>query len=313
MPLPIIKYPYLPEGKQLLYVPADNVFMKAAQKQAQNYGCRKHSTGAVAVKDNTIIAEGGNAGTFVTVCPRVYKDYGTGQGYEFCKRYCDQEGHAEIMVCKYAINNSIYLQGADLYLYGHWWCCENCWDHMIKAGISNVYLMESSEKIFNYEFQSDDQIDPTPQFKVYISGPLTHLKNPDIKLLYDHIGELVESEGMTPHVPHLIKDPIKHVDITPEEVYQTDTQMVKDADLMICYVGEPSIGVGLEIEMANRYKTLVVLINEKDQNIVHLATGSPNIIEHLTFTDLDDVIEKLRTVLQKFKKTGSMQNISVKL
>ena len=40
-------------------------------------------------------------------------------------------------------------KGADLYLWGHWWCCESCWNVMISAGIRNVYLLENSEILFN--------------------------------------------------------------------------------------------------------------------------------------------------------------------
>lgn len=312
MPLPIIKYPYLPQGREILYVPGDNAFMLAAKEQAEQHGCRKHATGAVAVKEDEIIASGKNAGTAVSVCPRVYKDYGTGQGYQYCKNYCEQDGHAEVVLCNSAKADSIDLNGADLYLYGHWWCCENCWNHMITAGINNVYLMEGSDKLFNYDFQSEDEINPHPPIKVYISGPLTHLKNPDIKILYEEIGELAESEGMTAHVPHLFTDPIKHADVSPEDVYQIDQSHLADSDLVIAYVGEPSLGVGMEIEMANHHKALVILLSEVDQKVARIATGSPNIIDHLTFQDKDDALAKIKVALQKFKKAAITQNVSVK-
>ena len=47
--------------------------------------------------------------------------------------------------------NQDKLPGADLYLYGHWWCCEPCWNAMINAGIKNVYLLKKSEVLFNLE------------------------------------------------------------------------------------------------------------------------------------------------------------------
>ena len=39
--------------------------------------------------------------------------------------------------------------GADLYLFGHWWCCETCWNYMIKHKIKNVYLLNNAHNIFN--------------------------------------------------------------------------------------------------------------------------------------------------------------------
>ncbi len=79
------------------YVEASHPFMLAAKEQRDSAGCRKHATGAVIVKDGQIVARGANAGIYVTICPRVYKGYGTGQGYEYCKQYCAQDGHAEVM------------------------------------------------------------------------------------------------------------------------------------------------------------------------------------------------------------------------
>jgi hypothetical protein len=37
----------------------------------------------------------------------------------------------------------------DLYLWGHWWACKDCWGKMLEIPIHNVYLMEGSEVFFN--------------------------------------------------------------------------------------------------------------------------------------------------------------------
>ena len=103
--LNVIKYPYLPEGREYLYVPVDNEYMQEAKKAAEAHGCRKHATGAVAVKDGKIIARGNNAGVFVKICPRVYKDFKTGEGYQFCHNYCQTKGHAEVTLYNYAKAN----------------------------------------------------------------------------------------------------------------------------------------------------------------------------------------------------------------
>jgi deoxycytidylate deaminase len=313
MSLPLIQYPYLPEGREYLYVEEDNPFMQAAKEAAEQHGCRKHATSAVVVKDGKILYSGSNAGTFVSVCPRAYKGYPTGEGYHFCKNYCHQEGHSEVIICKQAEKDGVDLTGTDLYLYGHWWICQNCWDHILKAGIKNTYLMKGSEKLFNYDFQKEDKLRNPPPLKLYVSGPLTHLKNPDIKPFYEKIGQLAESLGYSAHVPHLYTDPVKNADVSPEEVYKIDSDKLADADLMICYVGEPSLGVGMEIEMGNRHKTLAILVYEEDQKVARLATGSPNIIEQITFADLEDALEKIKQALQKFQETALQQNVSVKI
>lgn len=313
MPSKPIEYPYLPEGREYLYVPESNKFMQAAKLAAQSHGCRKHATGAVAVKDGEIIATGNNAGTFVKICPRVYKGFGTGEGYRFCKEYCLQEGHAEVVLCNFARKNKINLNGADLYLYGHWWMCQNCWDYIIKAGLNKTYLVKGSETLFNYEHQKNDVIDSPQRLTVYVSGSLTPLKDPATKQLYENIGKLAEELGMTAYVPHLHTDPIKFPDASPEEIYNINKNQVALSDLMICYTGEPSLGVGQEIEIANNNKTLVILLSKEGQAVARMAKGSPNIIDHLLFSDHQDALDQLKPKLLKLLKTSKMNNISVKL
>ena len=145
----IIEYPYLPEGRSILYVGEDNNYMQSAKELWTIGGCAKQPTAAVVVKDGKIIGHGTNAGIKVKECPRWGSP--TGTNYGPCKDVCKQEGHAEAIAVKDAIKNGFDTQGADLYLYGHWWCCQDCWRVMIKAGIKNVYLLENSENIFNPE------------------------------------------------------------------------------------------------------------------------------------------------------------------
>ena len=68
------------------------------QAQHGKSGCRKHATSAVIVM-MAKSAEGSNAGIFVSICPRVYKGYGTGEGYRYCKEYCGQLGVPKSWQC----------------------------------------------------------------------------------------------------------------------------------------------------------------------------------------------------------------------
>lgn len=145
----MIKYPYLPENKQILYVPLDNKWMQEAQKIANELsGCSWWPTGAVVVKDEKIIGRASNEGKWQPLCPRVQNNCPTGEGYHFCKEICQQNGHSELGAVNNAIANNNDPGQADLYLFGHWWCCKKCWDSIIKHGIKNVYLLENAENIF---------------------------------------------------------------------------------------------------------------------------------------------------------------------
>ena len=43
--MPEIKYPFIPEGKTILYVTLDNEFMQAAKEICEQFGCVKQPTG----------------------------------------------------------------------------------------------------------------------------------------------------------------------------------------------------------------------------------------------------------------------------
>jgi len=69
------------------------------------------------------------------VCPR--GDLPSGEGYELCKSVCGQEHHAEVDACFKADTGA---RGADLYLIGHSYCCDNCKIIMDLFGIKNIHI-----------------------------------------------------------------------------------------------------------------------------------------------------------------------------
>lgn len=146
-----VTYPYLPESRTLLYVPEDDQFMSEARSYAL-----KHSlddtvkTGAVVVKDGIIIGRGANGSDYHKMhqCERVRLGIPTGEGYELCEG-CSPKNHSEPRAIADAKAHGHDIAGADLYLWGHWWCCEPCWKAMIDGGIANVFLLEDSQKLFD--------------------------------------------------------------------------------------------------------------------------------------------------------------------
>lgn len=148
-----MEYPYLPEGREIEYVSEDNPHMKEAKKAWADSKCTKQKTGAVVVKDEEIIGKANNTvKNAPESCPRDTEGFKTGEGYHLCKDVCQQvEGHSESNAVSNAKKEGKDTEGADVYLYGHWWCCKGCWDAMIEGGIEHVYLLEDADAKTNWD------------------------------------------------------------------------------------------------------------------------------------------------------------------
>lgn len=140
------------------------------------------------------------------------------------------------------------------------------------------------------------------QLSVYIAGPLTHLKNPEIKTLYSQIADLVRETGMKAIVPHIDIEQSPDL-VTPQFIYHADSKAVREADIMIAYVGETSLGVGIEIEVANNNNTLFILYSEKDARVSRMALGCPNLVKHLEFEQISDILDQLKPILVGMKRS----------
>lgn len=157
----MIEYPYLPDGRKILYVPDNNLFMRAAMEAARNLSSDSmQPTGAVIVLENSIVGTGANQSLLKNsklqkfhrdgFCIRKFFKIKSGTRYWLCPGCSGYDSHAEPRAILDARKTKEDISGADLYLWGHWWCCKPCWDKMIEAGIKNVFLLDGSEKLFNF-------------------------------------------------------------------------------------------------------------------------------------------------------------------
>lgn len=160
--------PYLPDGKEIRYVSGDDKYMKLAKGAAKELSTDSlQSTGAVVVLDNEVIGRGANHTTLGKnkwfnekhkkgLCTRKILNIPSGKGYWACPGCVTNKNHAEGTAVRDALKNKKDISGADLYLWGHWWCCKTCWNTMLEAGIENVYLLDNSYDLFSRE--SSDNI-----------------------------------------------------------------------------------------------------------------------------------------------------------
>ncbi|MDO8516454.1 MAG: hypothetical protein Q7S28_04330 [bacterium] len=157
-----IKYPYLPEGRTIKYVSADDLFMRSAQDVARTYSLDKVMPGGAVIMRfekaafnktcPALLGYGANGSEYHTTngCERVRLGCKSGEGYDLCKG-CSPKNHSEATAIRNAVESGNDTRGASLYLWGHWWFCKDCWIAMIAVGIKDVYLLENSEVLFNKE------------------------------------------------------------------------------------------------------------------------------------------------------------------
>lgn len=167
-----ISYFQNPELYQL--VDGDNIYILAAKQSAIDLSLTSiFPIGIVAEKNGGIIARAGNGNGYHENnldtpkhrkgCIRRYMNdereaaglekFKGGEGFELCPG-CHTDSHAEanlIKECK-KINRYDDLNGANVYMYGHFWCCKDCWKKMIDAGIKNVYLPVFANNFKDKEF-----------------------------------------------------------------------------------------------------------------------------------------------------------------
>lgn len=149
-----IEYPYMPEEGKIVYVPADHELMLLAREYARRESFDKNMPNcSVVVRDDEILGIAANGSNYHDLhgCERKRLGSPTGQDYDKCEG-CNPKNHGEPKAIEDALAymaEGESLEGAEIYLWGHWWCCEPCWDSMLGAGITTVNLVEGSEVLFN--------------------------------------------------------------------------------------------------------------------------------------------------------------------
>jgi nucleoside 2-deoxyribosyltransferase len=139
--------------------------------------------------------------------------------------------------------------------------------------------------------------------KVYISGPLTNTNDIEsLKGFYESIGAECNRRGLTSYIPHLNTDPISHANITPRQVFETDKYHVRTSDLIIAYIGHPSIGVGMELAYSEINEIPIILLYENNIPVSRFPRGIPNIIKEISFNSYQEGLDKLKSFLEDYIK-----------
>lgn len=170
---------------------------------------------------------------------------------------------------------------------------------MLKKRKPNVKVEQILKKI---------QDETRKNFRVYVSGALTGLnsENSCMKEFYEGIAKVVDEVlgPDTAYVPHKHTDPIKHPNVTPEEVYQIDSERVCESDLIIAYIGAASTGTGIELGIAKCHGIPILLLYMKGETVSRLPKGMVSKTNICEYTSEE---QALNWVKQKIKEMFSQK------
>lgn len=136
---------------QYEYVGIENPHMRRAYEMAKHYYMLKRwnlktTPVAVLVKADTPVSIGICANGMHAVEGKCGRLKESGLPYDACQ-WCAEEEHAERKALQAAYDAD--LNGADIYLYGHYKMCGSCIRALKNRGVKRFILLENSQTLFD--------------------------------------------------------------------------------------------------------------------------------------------------------------------
>lgn len=153
---------------------------------------------------------------------------------------------------------------------------------------------------------------------VYVAGSLRHTPR-EWHSIYEEIGAVVESAGLTAHVPHVntvndlgldvnhLQDPNFDLEIVlgaRSRIYERNLEVVHNSKLIIAEVTDPSTGTGIEIGWALKLNKPVICLAHKDANVTSMVLGPAQLglVDFIWYENVEDALSKLKNLLEnKFR------------
>ena len=130
----------------------------------------------------------------------------------------------------------------------------------------------------------------------YVFGPI-HLFGQDYLPVYKHLMSLCKK-----HFDKVIGTYPDFWDSkeTPREFYDRTYDIITKCDLFIGEVSSPSMGVGMEFQMAQEHNIPCIALCKKDIEPSIMITGIPCTKKVIFYTDLNDLSKQLEEAIRKF-------------
>ncbi len=133
--------------------------------------------------------------------------------------------------------------------------------------------------------------------RAYISEPLTDVE-PDPRPLYERAADVLEQAGFVVYLPHRATDPKAHPDVSPADVYVRDRREVLSSDLVVVFALPPSLGVGMEIQLAAEAFIPILLLQPTGRTVSRMPRGAPTKLHGpIAYADTEDLASRLSAAL----------------
>ena len=87
-------------------------------------------------------------------------------------------------------------------------------------------------------------------------------------------------------------------DISETDIFERDTGWLRESDIIVAEVTQPSIGVGYEIALGESLgKRIVCLFKQQSGSLSAMIKGNRN-LEVLEYTSVDDIPVKIKQIFQ---------------
>jgi nucleoside 2-deoxyribosyltransferase len=141
----------------------------------------------------------------------------------------------------------------------------------------------------------------------YISGALLNAADlVESRARYERFADACRSSGWQAYVPHQHADPERDAHLSNTDVARRDRDAVMGADVLIAYVGEPSLGVGAEVALALAAKKPVLLLAEEGRRVSRFLLGLVEIdagtVRMCRYRTIDDACEWIASELRAIQQ-----------
>jgi 2'-deoxynucleoside 5'-phosphate N-hydrolase len=122
----------------------------------------------------------------------------------------------------------------------------------------------------------------------------------EFEAAYQEIVAALKADGHEIPTSHLVQSGVmeNEREISPQDVYERDTNWIKNCDALIAEVSVPSHGVGYEIGFALNIGKPVLCLYHRERRVSKMITGNQNLRLYIRpYTDVKEAILQAHSFL----------------